>query len=82
MTEDNIESIWRKVMNTSADHCPMMFAKMLLEVNDVSKDKQLTEAKECLAWAFDLAESHDSYMTSAYKDCDRKWSVRCKDVLK
>ena len=45
-------------------------------------EQQLAEAKECLAWAFDLAESHDSYMTSAYKDCDRKWSVRCKKVLK
>ena len=45
-------------------------------------EQQLAEAKECLEWAFELAESHDAYMTSAYKDCDRKWSVRCKKVLK
>jgi len=29
MTEDNIESLWRKVMNSSADNCPMKFAKAL-----------------------------------------------------
>lgn len=29
MTEDNIESLWRKVMNSSADNCPMEFARAL-----------------------------------------------------
>jgi hypothetical protein len=31
MHEDNIESLWRKVMYTSADNCPMEFAKALAE---------------------------------------------------
>ncbi len=30
LTEDNIESLWRKVTNTSADHCPMEFVKALI----------------------------------------------------
>ena len=30
MHQDNIESLWRKVTNTSADNCPMEFAKALV----------------------------------------------------
>lgn len=30
MHEDSIESLWRKVMNSSADRCPMEFAKALV----------------------------------------------------
>ena len=45
-------------------------------------EQQLAEAKECLAWAFGLAEGSDSYWDSTNEAGDRKWSVRCKKVLK
>ena len=29
MTDDNIESLWRHVMRSSADNCPMSFARAM-----------------------------------------------------
>ena len=75
----NKQETFAKLRLTIPPDVPMLDAA-LYKIMEL--EQQLAEAKECLDWAFDLAESHDSYMTSAYKDCDRKWSVRCKDVLK
>jgi hypothetical protein len=61
MTEDNIESLWRKVMNSSADNCPMEFAKAVAAMG-IQQEREAC-AKVCEetytegAWGFVCAES-------------------------
>lgn len=62
MHEDNIESLWRKVMNTSADNCPMAFAKALVE------RAVLAEREACANVCKERAANHASEIRESEAD--------------
>mgnify|MGYP006895931120 FL=1 len=57
MHEDNIEILWRRIMHTSADNCPMEFAKALAERAALAE----RERWETAAMALRLATSLPCY---------------------